>query len=391
MDTAITLFEQINNARAKANLPVLGQYEPALEQGGWAHINSAELVISDEDEGRAEGVDVDDFLIAQIEKVVTADASDEKQRTLFDAMGTHMQVSVSSSADSSSFSCQVLVFFRYLGLDPLGPLIDGSLAISGAALHEDYSVSFCVVQHADQDTPADFKVISSLAPSSMIITRPSAADAAEGTFAKFTIPIAVPPEYSTGTLNISLYADKLSEIPEEGSPQAEDWEAKLATTYATTSMCAVQFSTSAAGADGGIAVGDLGDAIGQEFLGDGEEKKLEGDEEADEEEEEEEEVDDDGEEGEEGAEKRPKKMKKKSKKAVAIITPNEETPTAPATEAEVLNTNTTESALSLEEEEPMRLLENVKVATDYEEQMLLHRDGYELSCITITREVNIIL
>jgi hypothetical protein len=67
MDTAITLFEQINNARAKANLPVLGQYEPALEQGGWAHINSAELVISDEDEGRAEGVDVGDFLIAQID------------------------------------------------------------------------------------------------------------------------------------------------------------------------------------------------------------------------------------------------------------------------------------------------------------------------------------
>jgi len=243
MDTSITISEQINNAREKLSLPILlTASEDAGGTKAFDHVFSKEVVItndtsssSTEPESEDKAVtDFDDILIAEFEKIIAADDSDSdlsnKQKVLMDQFATHLHVVVSSGDDGASFSCQVIVYYRYLDLDQIGPMIDGDIVVQGSSLHPEFGPSLCAIEYAPSKDSA-FTEISIIAASKMIITPRT-----EGEEMKFVIPISVTSDYHEGIINVHIYANKLSEINYEDQSEA--------TPSRTDQLCAIQFCTS---------------------------------------------------------------------------------------------------------------------------------------------------
>lgn len=242
MDTPITIFEQINNAREKLSLPLLlsaseteGGVEAAFKCTFSKEVlitNSSTTETEPESEASPEEKgprDFDDILIAELEKIINADDDSDQKKILLDEWATHLHVVVSAGDDGTSFTCQIVAYYRYLDLEPIGPMIDGDLVVQGSSLNPDFGPSFCQIEYASSAEVA-FEQISTIEPTKMIIT-----PATESETMKFVIPISVTSEYHEGIISVLIFSDKLSNI---------NYEDKAESSSPASQRCTIKFSTS---------------------------------------------------------------------------------------------------------------------------------------------------
>jgi hypothetical protein len=315
MDTAITISEQINNAREKSSLPILlTASEDAGGTKAFDHIFSQVVVITNntsssstepESESGAEDknvTDFDDILIAEFEKIINADDNDSdlssRQKILMDQFATHLHVVVSSSDDG--FTCEVTVYYRYLDLDLIGPMIDGDLVIQGTSLHPEFGPSLCAIEYAP-NTGSSFTQIFTIAASKMMMVPRTEG----GEETKFVIPISVPSDYHEGLINVCIYANKLSEI---------NYEDQFETPASQTDqLCAIKFCTSS----------------------------------------------------QSGATKSGYQVVEETITEKDDVTAVAKSPSSPA---------------------EVKILSSIKIASDYDEIMAYHNEGYELDCCCVTAD-----
>jgi hypothetical protein len=125
---------------------------------------------------------------------------------------THLSVILSTDDNEVRLLVQVLYF--YLRLDPLGPLIDGDLVLQGSIVgttKTTMSPSLCVVEkNVDED---QWKEVAVVSPDNMIITPPE--DEGEDE-TRFMIPVRIPPEELGSVLRAKIYVQEASSVRYDG-------------------------------------------------------------------------------------------------------------------------------------------------------------------------------
>ena len=100
------------------------------------------------------------------------------------------------------------VFYLYIELDPIGPMIDGSLVLSGTAISDKQAPAFCTIEYAANNH--DYKDIGLVAPWAFMLSSGAQKPL------HFTIPISLPDEYKevlVGMIRLIVYMDDVNVIP----------------------------------------------------------------------------------------------------------------------------------------------------------------------------------
>lgn len=100
------------------------------------------------------------------------------------------------------------MFYLYIELDPVGPMIEGSLVLSGTAISDKHAPAFCTIEYAANNH--DYKEIGLIAPWAFMLS-PGAQKSLH-----FTIPISLPDEYKevlVGMIRLIVYMDDVNVIP----------------------------------------------------------------------------------------------------------------------------------------------------------------------------------
>jgi len=100
------------------------------------------------------------------------------------------------------------VFYLYIELDPIGPMIDGSLVLSGTAISDKQAPAFCTIEYAANNH--DYKEIGLVAPWAFMLSSGAQKPL------HFTIPISLPDEYKdvlVGMIRLIVYMDDVNVIP----------------------------------------------------------------------------------------------------------------------------------------------------------------------------------
>jgi hypothetical protein len=121
---------------------------------------------------------------------------------------THIAIWSNNEEDFSNINIRVLN--RYLDLDPVGPVIDGTMVLQGS-VPDTHGPAVCKVEFA-ADHDENFTEISRIMPWEMIFN-PGDGDDNPATFA---IPISLGVEQQDGTLRIVVLVEETHKIPYGG-------------------------------------------------------------------------------------------------------------------------------------------------------------------------------
>lgn len=148
---------------------------------------------------------------------------------------THIDVQVHDMSQVS-----LLVYYRYLELEPIGPIIGGDLIVEGTTVVASHGTALCTVEYAG-DEDENFKIIDTVVPWSIMFS--PAPNAVEEGMNSFAIPIKVPEDCREGTLRVRVYVAPLEEIPFD--------EAKKGSYEPNPELfqCAIEFTKSSKEAD----------------------------------------------------------------------------------------------------------------------------------------------
>lgn len=159
-------------------------------------------------------------LIKQIESVLKDGGDSEDKSILLDELGTHI----------SYINGIVTVYYKYINISEVGPMIDGSLAVEGSFIAGDYGPCSCTVQHSvvDEDSPVPkWNEVCRVEPWNMMMI-PSEN---EGGVKKFMIPLQLSPDYHSGVIRVKIFVDLMKNIPYE---EVEDYSSN-------DTICAISF------------------------------------------------------------------------------------------------------------------------------------------------------
>ena len=106
---------------------------------------------------------------------------------------THVQIL--PTLNDSSFKVEFLFYSYFLSIDPVGPLIDGTLVINGRCVSSSYGPATCIIEYSDGNkTSYNFEEVIRVAPWDMIFCSSEDKDIAsryENEHATFSIPINI--------------------------------------------------------------------------------------------------------------------------------------------------------------------------------------------------------
>ena len=110
------------------------------------------------------------------------------------------------------------LFYHYLDLEPIGPMIDGDIVIQGAFADPFYGPALVAVE-CDINLDQVYSEVSYVTPSKMMITPAGSSEEPEDSSAKFLIPISVGEEYRSKPLRLKIFCQKLSDIQYEADTE----------------------------------------------------------------------------------------------------------------------------------------------------------------------------
>lgn len=128
---------------------------------------------------------------------------------------THVQIL--PTLNDSSFKVEFLFYSYFLSIDPVGPLIDGTLVINGRCVSSSYGPATCIIEYSDGNkTSYNFEEVIRVAPWDMIFSSSEDKDIASrdgNEHATFSIPINIGEFFSSGTYRICILCDEIRYIP----------------------------------------------------------------------------------------------------------------------------------------------------------------------------------
>jgi len=119
---------------------------------------------------------------------------------------THISASVIPFGDT--ITAKFIIIYKYLELDPVGPIIGGDIVLQGSILNPTYKPALCRVEFVS-DSEDDFVEVARINPWEMIINSPDN----EGDLWTFTIPISLGTKYRDGSFRYLIYMDETTKIP----------------------------------------------------------------------------------------------------------------------------------------------------------------------------------
>jgi len=218
----------------------------------------------------------DDMETATIETLKELLNSDSPRRpeavgqrgALLSKFATHMDVISNNKLESEDMSLRIEVFFKYLELSGVGPVIDGDLVVQGTCLSPTHSPAVCKVEFAADHEEVMVDAVT-IAPWLMMYI-PSANPHEANS--EFTVPITLGVEHREGHVRVRIYVEQTESIP-YGEESNEYLEAFAADTKGERFVCAIEFTTRASilggldsGANKGLSDGlDIRSVAGEGF------------------------------------------------------------------------------------------------------------------------------
>ena len=175
------------------------------------------------------------------------------RRVLLDKFATHADIFINGQqgGEADDVSVRIEVYYKYLELPSIGPVIDGDLVVQGSSLHAEFGPAICCVEFAadHEETMAEAAVI---APWHMMFTPSANPDEQVGEFA---IPISLGVEQREGHVRVRIFVERAEVIP-----YGEDTDGYLTAfrehTLKERFVCALDFTTRATAGDGPAGLGD---------------------------------------------------------------------------------------------------------------------------------------
>lgn len=102
---------------------------------------------------------------------------------------------------------------HYFEIEPLGPIIDGDLIISGTPINEKYGPALAVVSYVEmEDGMQQFHELATIPPTRMMV---NASDDPDEPSVKYIIPISIDVEHRHKSLEIKVFVDIKSNVSYE--------------------------------------------------------------------------------------------------------------------------------------------------------------------------------
>jgi hypothetical protein len=112
------------------------------------------------------------------------------------------------------------LFYHFLDIDPLGPMIDGDLVIQGSLTDVTYGPVLTVVE-AEND--GEIEEIAFVPPSRMIITSPEGGpEEGSASVTRFMIPVSIEPKHWEKQLTLKIYMKQMTSIKYDASSEEEN-------------------------------------------------------------------------------------------------------------------------------------------------------------------------
>lgn len=132
---------------------------------------------------------------------------------------THFGVFVKKN--DQTITVQVTVFYYYLDIDPLGPVIDGDIVVQGVIADDRYLPCMCTLE---VDNDGDFMEVVTVPPTRMMINTGNEGDDMDNV-GKIMIPLTVPDEQIDKLFRVRVYVkEKLAVSLEEDVPDFDSPE-----------------------------------------------------------------------------------------------------------------------------------------------------------------------
>jgi hypothetical protein len=140
------------------------------------------------------------------------------QMTVLSGMATHIDALFSLSDREATV--EIIVFFAYLELAKISPVIDGALVVQGTLLAPEFGPALCVVHYAADDEE-DFHQLMVIPPWDMIIQKPEGDEESAGGEAgasdalTFLVPLELPDvvNHGDGMVQVTVYIDRFAHLP----------------------------------------------------------------------------------------------------------------------------------------------------------------------------------
>ena len=251
----------VNEIRAGAECPGLLN---AFSEASNDHVSRTVLTIALGDDF---GDDTGTAAVETMKELLSSDSPRRPQalsqrETLLSKFATHMDCVLNNKTEEGGETTLRLdVFFKYLELAGVGPVIDGDLVVQGSCLSPSFSPAICKVEFAadHEETMVD---AATIAPWMMMYTPSPNPNESNSEFA---VPITLGVEHREGHVRVRIYVDKTEDVP-YGEENASYLDAFAADVKGERFVCALDFTTRATSAEGGPAADGL--ASGSVVLGD---------------------------------------------------------------------------------------------------------------------------
>lgn len=253
------VLAEINAIRERTELPAL---QNAFQEATNDSVYHASLVIS----SVSKDLELELAVLEAVRDLLNSESTSTRsldpvmgpeqasnRRVLLDKFATHADVFINGQQgdEADDLSVRIEVYFKYLELPSVGPVIDGDLVVQGTSLHAEFGPAICSVEFAadHEETMVEAAVI---APWLMMFT-PSASP--EEQASEFAIPISLGVEQREGHVRVRIFVERAEAIP-----YGEDTEGYLAAFREDTQrerfVCALDFTTRATTGDGPAELGD---------------------------------------------------------------------------------------------------------------------------------------
>lgn len=253
------VLAEINAIRERSELPAL---QNAFQEATNDSVYHASLVIS----SVSKELELELAVLEAVRDLLNSESTSARsldpvmgpeqatnRRVLLDKFATHADVFINGQQgdEADDLSVRIEVYYKYLELPSVGPVIDGDLVVQGTSLHAEFGPAICSVEFAadHEETMVEAAVI---APWLMMFT-PSASP--EEQASEFAIPISLGVEQREGHVRVRIFVERAEVIP-----YGEDTEGYLAAFREDIQrerfVCALDFTTRATTGDGPAELGD---------------------------------------------------------------------------------------------------------------------------------------
>lgn len=129
---------------------------------------------------------------------------------------THLSIYIEKEDNECTLKLKVFSYFA--DIDPLGPVIDGDIVVQGAIVDDRFLPSLCTLEIENDNGSRIFEEVLTVPPVKMMLNTTTEGDDLEDA-KKFLIPITMPPEHADKLFRVRIYFQErhLVSIDEENA------------------------------------------------------------------------------------------------------------------------------------------------------------------------------